>query len=151
MAKEIEYKYLVDKSQWAKLEKPAPELIIQGFLTKGENLVVRVRIKGTKGYLTIKGKTVGITRTEYEYEIPLEDAHELIEGFTDKRIRKYRYEIDHDGMTWEVDVFQDKLDGLILAEIEVDDEDTLFSKPAWVTTNVSEDPEYYNAVLIDRC
>lgn len=151
MAQEVEYKYLVDKAKWETIEKPSPELIVQGFLRRDKDLVIRIRIKGTKGYLTIKGKTTGITRTEFEYEIPLSDAMELLENFTDKQIRKYRYEIEHQGMTWEVDVFEGKLEGLILAELEVESEATIFSKPPWVTDNVSDDPNYYNAVLIERC
>ena len=125
--------------------------LVQGFISKSEEVVVRVRIKGTKGFLTIKGKTVGITRKEFEYEIPLEDAQDLIKEFTDKHIRKYRYEIRVNDHTWEVDVFEGNLKGLILAELEVNSRDEIFVKPSWATQDVSTDPNYYNAVLIDRC
>lgn len=151
MGQEIEYKYLVDHVKWAKLEKPEPTLIMQGYISKSPLAVVRVRIKGESGFLTIKGKSEGIERSEFEYEIPLKDAHELINSFTEKQIRKLRYEINHNGNLWEVDVFEGKLDGLILAELEVESIDQTFDTPSWVTKDVSTDPDYFNAVLIDRC
>jgi CYTH domain-containing protein len=151
MATEIEYKFLIDEKKWAEIPKPEPQLIVQGFLSKSEQLVVRVRIIGNKGMLTIKGKTKGISRTEFEYEIPVSDAEELISEFTDKHIRKLRYVIHERGHDWEIDVFEGKLAGLILAELEVNSEDEQFEKPDWVGQDVSTDPNYYNAVLIDRC
>lgn len=149
--KEIEYKYLVDKELWDKVDKPEPQLIVQGFISKSEDLVVRVRIKGNKGYLTLKGKTKGISRTEFEYEIPVSDAESILKEFTEKEIRKHRYEININNKIWEVDEFLGKLEGLILAELEVTSEDEKFDLPSWVTKDVSADPEYYNAVLIERC
>lgn len=149
--KEIEYKFLVDKAKWFQVEKPEPDLIVQGFLSNSEDLVIRIRIKGNKGFLTIKGKTTGITRTEYEYEIPLNEAQEMLEGFIDKKIIKKRYTLEYSGKEWEVDVFEGKLSGLILAELEVESESESFEKPDWVTEDVSRNPNYYNAVLIDRC
>ncbi|MFK7787392.1 MAG: CYTH domain-containing protein [Crocinitomicaceae bacterium] len=149
--KEIEYKFLVDHEAWAELEKPDPTLIVQGYISKSEEAVVRVRIKGEKGYLTIKGKMVGITRPEFEYEIPLSDAEAMVDLFTDKHIRKHRYEIIIDGKTWEIDEFHGKLQGLIVAELEVESEEESFQKPHWVAEDVSTDPTYFNAVLIDRC
>ncbi|MFT5778890.1 MAG: adenylate cyclase [Crocinitomicaceae bacterium] len=148
--KEIEYKYLVDSQKWEAADKPIPELIVQGFLTKSIDCTVRVRIKGSKAYLTIKGKTVGISRTEFEYEIPVEDAENMISEFISKSICKKRYEIPFEGRTWEVDVFEGHLSGLILAELEVDSEEERFNLPEWATENVSEDKNYYNAILIDR-
>lgn len=148
--KEIEYKFLVDRELWERVEKPVPQLIVQGYISKSEESTVRVRIKGDKGFLTIKGKTVGIQRTEFEYEIPVSDAEEMIQLFTEKHIRKYRYEIVVHGKTWEVDEFHGNLEGLILAELEVTSEEEFFEKPHWVTEDVSTDPNYFNAVLIDR-
>ena len=148
---EIEYKFLVDHDKWNTIEKPVPELIVQGFISKSEDAVVRVRIKGDKGFLAVKGKSNGISREEFEYEIPLNDAEELLLNFTSKQIRKYRYEIDIDGRKWEIDEFHGALEGLILAELEVNSEDDEFTKPDWIGKDVSTDPEYYNAVLIDRC
>jgi len=147
---EIERKFLVDKELWADLEKPTPVRIAQGYLSKDPEKTIRVRIKGNKGFLTIKGKTTGITRTEFEYEIPLTDAEELLKSFTDKALFKDRYEIPFAGNVWEVDVFFGKLGGLILAEIELNSEDQSFSKPSWVTADVSTDPAYYNSNLIEK-
>lgn len=148
---EIEYKFLVDHAEWSQVTKPKGELIVQGFLHKSESCVVRIRIKGEKGYLTIKGATQGITRREFEYEIPLSDAEEIISSLVDKHIRKIRYEIPFDNRIWEVDEFEGPLEGLILAELEVKSENETFEKPSWATTDVSRDPNYYNAVLIDKC
>ncbi|MDG1429199.1 MAG: CYTH domain-containing protein [Crocinitomicaceae bacterium] len=148
--KEIEYKFLVDHKKWEDLPKPSPELIVQGYLSSSIDCTVRVRIKGSNGYLTIKGKTEGVTRTEFEYEIPVNDAEEMIDLFTDKHIRKERFEILHCGRTWEVDVFQGNHEGLILAELEVESEGVKFDLPDWTTKDVSTDPNYYNAVLIEK-
>lgn len=148
---EIEYKFLVDHEIWSKVEKPTPELIVQGYISKSVESTVRVRIKGDKGFLTIKGKTEGIRRTEFEYEIPFQDAESMIDLFTDKHIRKYRYEVIVAGKTWEVDEFHGPLEGLILAELEVESEEEEFEKPTWVTDDVSRDSSYFNAVLIDKC
>ncbi len=147
--KEIEYKYIVDKKKWELIEKPKPSLIVQGFLAKSKNITIRIRIKNDKAFLTIKGKTVGITRTEFEYEIPLSDARQMLSEFTERQIRKKRYLISHQGKEWEVDVFEGHLSGLILAELEVESENEKFALPDWVTKNVSEDERYYNSVLID--
>lgn len=149
--KEIERKYLVDKTLWKSIEKGSPKTIKQGYLSKSIESTVRVRIKGTKGYLTIKGKTEGISRDEYEYEIPLDEAQEMLKKFCPKFIDKDRYEINIKGHVWEVDVFAGNLEGLILAEIELQDESESFHLPDWVTEDVSEDANYYNAVLIEKC
>lgn len=151
MGKEIEYKFLVNKNLWDALEKPEPKLIVQSFLHNSVERIVRVRVKGDKGYLTIKGATEGVTRTEFEYEIPVQEAEEMISTFQLPHIRKRRYEITIDQHLWEVDVFEGALEGLILAEIEVSEEGESFTKPDWVTEDVSTDPQYYNAVLIKKC
>ena len=148
---EIEYKYLVDKAKWNAINKPKGELIVQGFLHNSKECVVRIRIKGFKGFLTIKGETKGITRKEFEYEIPVNEAQDIVDSFISKSIRKIRYEIPLDNRTWEVDVFEGALEGLIIAELEVESESETFKLPDWVTEDVSRDPNYYNAVLIERC
>jgi adenylate cyclase len=148
---EIEYKYLVDKVKWNAVNKPKGELIVQGFLHNTKACVVRIRIKGSKGFLTIKGETKGITRKEFEYEIPVNEAQEIVDSFISKSIRKIRYEIPFGTHTWEVDVFEGALDGLIIAELEVTSEAEKFETPDWVTEDVSHDPSYYNAVLIEKC
>ena len=146
---EIEYKFLVNKDKWLLVEKPSPQIITQGFIAKTKEKTVRVRIKNEQAFLTIKGPTKGITRTEFEYEIPLKDAESLLNDFTEKQICKKRYELKIDHHTWEVDVFEGHLDGLIIAELEVKSETELFALPKWVSNNVSLDVRYYNSVLID--
>lgn len=148
---EIERKFLVDKEKWALVEKPAPKQIVQAYLVNTPDKTVRVRIKGDKGFITIKGATIGITRSEFEYEIPLDDAKQLIAQFAEKVIDKQRYEINVGNHLWEIDEFHGKLEGLILAEIELESEYEKFVLPEWVTTEVSTDPEYFNSKLIERC
>lgn len=148
---EIERKFLVDHNLWDRVEKPTPQLIVQAYLAKSPEKTIRVRTKGDKGFLTIKGPTQGISRDEYEYEIPIQEATELIEKFADKVISKKRYEFPMGGYTWEVDVFLDKLEGLIVAEIELESEDDIFLKPEWIAEEVSHDPQYQNSNLVDRC
>ena len=151
MAVEIEHKFLVDPALWEVLDKPDPVRITQGYIHKTPKAVSRVRGLSHQGFLTIKSQTIGITRSEFEYEIPLNDAKDMLETLTDKVIDKWRYYFAFDGLTWEVDVFLGKLSGLILAEVEVPSEDTVFDKPDWVTEDVSRDPSYFNAVLIEQC
>lgn len=151
MAQEIEYKFLVKEDLWDTIDKPEPIEIKQGYLSRSEDLTVRVRTKGDKGFITVKGRTTGITRSEFEYEIPLLDAEEMLDNYVHKYIDKHRYEIKHDGNIWEVDVFHGNLKGLILAELEVESENQKFTKPEWIGMDVSEDHNFYNAVLIDRC
>lgn len=148
---EIERKFLVNKEKWAMVSKPASNHIVQAYLVRGAEKTVRVRIKGTKGFLTIKGPTVGITRSEYEYEIPMKDAQALIEKFAEKTIEKNRFEIMVGDHLWEIDEFLGKLEGLILAEIELGSEEELFELPFWVNEDVSMDPQYFNSNLVERC
>ena len=147
---EIERKFLVKKQLWEAFEKPSPNRIVQAYLLNSAEKTVRIRIKGTKGYLTIKGPTHGISRAEFEYEIPLKDADELISTFAEKVIEKFRYEISYKNHLWEVDVFTGKLDGLYLAEIELNSEDEHFELPEWLGEEVSTDPNYYNSNLINK-
>ena len=147
---EIERKFLVKKQLWEAFEKPSPNRIVQAYLLNSAEKTVRIRIKGTKGYLTIKGPTHGISRAEFEYEIPLKDADELISTFAEKVIEKFRYEISFKNHLWEVDVFTGKLDGLYLAEIELNSEEEHFELPEWVGEEVSTDPNYYNSNLINK-
>lgn len=148
---EIERKFLVNEDLWNRAEKPEPKLIIQAYLHRSPEKTIRVRVKGDRGFLTIKGPTTGISREEFEYEIPLNEATQLIEQFTDKILSKKRYEIPAGEHLWEVDVFLDNLEGLIVAEIELNEEDEMFIKPEWVAEEVSHDPQYQNSRLIDRC
>lgn len=151
MATEIERKFLVDRNHpdLHALLGTKPALISQGYMKSDETGVVRVRIMDDQGFLTIKGPTVGISRAEFEYEIPKEDAESMLASMCDKVLRKQRYTLDiGDGLTLELDVFL-QVD-LILAEIELPTEDTPFSAPAWLTEDVSEDPAYFNNAIAER-
>lgn len=148
---EIERKFLVNKEKWELVNKPKPKRIVQAYLVRLPEKTIRVRVKGDKGFLTIKGPTIGISRSEFEYEIPLNEANELIEQFADKIIEKYRYEIAVGDHLWEVDEFHGKLVGLMIAEIELTSEDETFEKPDWVTEDVSMDQQYFNSNLVERC
>lgn len=145
---EIERKFLVNESLWSQLNKPTPKRIKQAYLSDDSNCTVRVRTKGPKGYLTIKGKSVSISRSEYEYEIPLEEAEKMIAEFCPKVLSKDRYEIQVGKHLWEIDVFHGKLAPLIVAEIELSSEDETFELPDWLDQEVSDDVEYYNSRLI---
>ena len=148
---EIERKFLVDKLEWDKVSKPHPKRIVQAYILNSPAKTVRVRIKGSKGYLTIKGATIGISRSEFEYEIPLAEAQEMIDLFAEKTIEKLRYEIQIGNHLWEIDEFHGKLEGLLLAEIELESENEVFEKPVWALEDVSTDINYFNAKLIESC
>lgn len=147
MGKEIERKFLVNQSIWAQTEKPAGTEIRQGYIAQSENNTVRVRTKNNQGFLTIKGATKGITRAEYEYEIPYTDAVEMLAECASNSIVKIRYSIFFNDKCWEVDEFLLQNSGLILAEIELRHEDELFDSPDFIAQEVTSDARYYNAYL----
>ena len=148
--KEIERKFLVDHSTWSKQIKAKSFDISQAYVHNSKEQTIRLRLKDAKAYLTIKGPTIGLTRKEYEYEIPYQEAEEMIIDLKLKVLKKKRYLIDFSNKTWEVDVFHGNLKGLILAEIELESEQEAFEKPAWIGKEVSYDPNYFNANLINR-
>ncbi|WP_444995249.1 CYTH domain-containing protein [Aliikangiella sp. IMCC44359] len=149
MAKEIERKFLVDLNKIGALEGGVT--IKQGYISTSDKSVVRLRLIGQKAYLTLKGENQGISRSEFEYEIPVEDAHKIIsELCSEGVVEKTRYLIQHANHTWEVDIFHGDNDGLIVAEIELRSEDEYFEKPSWVTAEVSDDAKYYNSSLLDN-
>lgn len=144
---EIERKFLVDKNKWEEVKKDSGKTVQQKYLLAEPDKSIRVRIKGDKGYITLKGKSSGFTRNEYEYEIPLQDAGELMEHFPGGLILKTRYKIMFGGKLWEVDEFRDANEGLIVAEIELKSEDESFELPEWVGQEITNDARYYNASL----
>ena len=148
MGLEIERKFLVNKKLWNEMKKPKGEVIKQGYLLKSLEKTIRVRTKNTKGFITIKGATTGITRKEFEYEIPKEEADELLNEFCNRYIQKTRYSIEYSGKIWEVDEFESPNKGLILAEIELTSADEHFEKPTWIAKEVSDDPKYFNANML---
>jgi len=151
MGVEIERKFLVDHDAWHKLDKPPGTHYRQGYILSDDDKVVRVRVAGTHSYLTLKGRGANnVSRSEYEYEIPLTDGEELLAAFTKNGTQKIRYRVPYKGFTWEVDEFSGDNDGLIVAEIELNHEDEKFEKPAWVTQEVTDDGRYTNSNLAVR-
>jgi adenylate cyclase len=147
MGVEIERKFLVNHDKWAQVTKPEGTPFRQGYILSDDTRTIRVRTTGKVGYITIKGKSEGISRKEYEYEIPETEGNELLDNFALSELKKIRYCIDFEGKVWEVDVFLDANEGLITAEIELDSETEKFTKPDFVTEEVSEQGKYYNSSL----
>ena len=147
MGKEIERKFLVHADIWSNLEKPKGNLLRQGYLTTEPHKTIRVRATNDKGFITIKGISIGATRAEYEYEIPKSEAIELLDQFAENEIAKIRYEISFESKIWEVDVFSGANEGLIVAEIELESEQEVFTTPDWVAQEVTEDKRYFNSNL----
>lgn len=146
MGVEIERKFLVTAHPY---RTTATGMVCkQGYIKSGSGCTVRVRIMDTTGYLTIKGKGKGLARNEYEYEIPLDDATEMLRDLCGKPlIEKVRYKIPYGGFVWEVDHFEGENAGLVVAEIELASEDQLFEKPDWIGREVTGDARYFNAAL----
>ncbi|MFC7514096.1 CYTH domain-containing protein [Herbaspirillum sp. GCM10030257] len=149
MSVEIERKFLVRGDAWKALGQGV--LLRQGYLSSNPERVVRVRIEGDGAVLTIKGRSVGATRGEWEYPIPVADAQAFLDGLCEwPIIEKARYRIEFEGMTWEVDEFMGDNAGLVVAEIELVAEDQVFVKPEWVGDEVTDDARYFNSNLIRR-
>jgi len=147
MGKEIERKYLIKDDTWRK--QASGTTYRQGYLSTVKERTVRVRTIDDKGFLTIKGITIGATRREYEYEIPMADANEMLDELCEKPIiEKTRFKISHAGLTWEIDEFSGVNQGLIVAEVELESEDQNIDFPPWVGEEVSGDPRYFNSNLI---
>ena len=145
MGKEIERKFLVKGFTWREVKGA---MIRQGYLNSAKERNVRVRIIEDKAYLTIKGIAVGASRLEFEYEVPLKDAAELLEICEKPLIEKRRYRVLEGGLIWEVDEFFGENEGLIVAEVELESEDQAFHKPDWVGEEVTGDTHYFNSNLI---
>jgi adenylate cyclase len=149
MAKEIERKFLVRSSDFAKLARGIP--IKQGYISSGPDHSVRVRTYGDRGFFTIKGPTRGATRDEFEYEIPLADAEEILAHLCEHPpIEKTRYRIPVGKHIFEVDRFVGANEGLVVAEVELGSEDEAVELPDWIGREVTDDPRYYNSNLSRR-
>lgn len=146
MALEIERKFLVDAEKLPAQILIDGEKISQGYLCVEPARTVRVRIKGQRGFLTIKSANVGIVRKEFEYQIPIEDALELLK-LCPHVLEKIRYKVEYAEKIWEVDVFTGRYTGLILAEIELTAADEVVKIPNWIDKEVSDDPRYFNSNL----
>ncbi len=146
MAEEIERKFLLKNNTWK--AGASGTCFRQGYLSTVKECTVRVRLEGNRGFLTVKGISTGAIREEYEYEIPVQEAGELLGLCEQPLIEKTRYRIEHKGLTWEVDEFEGKNRGLVLAEIELDSEYQEIEPPDWIGREVTDDPRYFNANLV---
>ena len=148
MGKEIERKFIVKKDIWENFKKPVPSFIRQGYLLITDETTIRVRYTETKGTMTIKGKQQGISRDEYEYERPLDEAKEIFENHCPKTLSKNRYKIPVGSLVWEVDEYINNLSGLIIAEVElVNEYQTIDVLPEWIGDEVTTDIKFSNAFL----
>ena len=145
---EIERKFLVKASDYKK-EAHRKTKIVQGYLTKNPKRTVRVRIRENQSFLTIKGMSSedGLSRFEWEKEIPLNEAKELITLCLPTIIEKIRYEVTYKGVLFEVDEFEGTHSGLVLVEVELNSTEDVFEKPNWVGKEVTGDKKYYNSYL----
>lgn len=151
MALEIEHKFLVDTSLWKRPEGGVR--MRQGYVATRDSTTVRVRIAGDRAFLTLKDHAVGLTRHEFEYEIPVGDAETLLDTMCAKpQVDKIRYRVPaaEPGLVWEVDEFLGDNAPLVTAEIELPSEDTPFTKPEWVGEDVTDDHRYKNNNLAAR-
>jgi adenylate cyclase len=149
MAQEIERKFLVAGTSWK--DGATGTLIRQGYLSSTKERTLRVRIAGGKAFLTIKGVNRGITRTEFEYPIPVADAETILVALCERPlIEKTRWVVVFEGFTWEVDEFHGENAGLVVAEVELPTAETKPALPPWVREEVSLDPRYLNANLVKK-
>ena len=150
MGVEIERKFLVSSDAW-RAEVLRSQRMSQGYLARGANAAVRVRISGDRAELNIKSTRDGIHRLEFEYRIPLRDAAELIAEVALRHvIDKTRHIVRQGAHTWEIDEFHGENAGLVVAEIELGAAEEAFARPAWLGQEVSEDARYYNSSLSER-
>ncbi|OKH18922.1 CYTH domain-containing protein [[Limnothrix rosea] IAM M-220] len=149
MAQEIERKFLVIGDRWRGLAEGI--YYRQGYLQRQPERTVRVRLAGEQGILTIKGKTTGISRLEYEYSIPKADAITMLDHLGDRpQVEKKRYRIPLGDFIWEIDEFFGENTGLIVAEIELQFENQPFPLPPWIGLEVTHLSRYYNANLVSH-
>lgn len=147
MGVEIERKFLVRGDGWKAMGQGV--LLRQGYLSSAPDRIVRVRIERDQAMLTIKGRSSGMTRNEWEYPIPSEDAQAFLETLCERPlIEKKRYRIPYQGMLWEIDEFFGENAGLVVAEVELESEDQTFAKPEWIGAEVTHDARYFNANLL---
>lgn len=148
MATEIERKFTIKNDHW-RTEVNKSQRYVQGYLAGNERASIRVRIAGDKANINIKSATLGIFRQEYEYAIPLDDAQTMLDDLCEKPvIDKVRHFVSFAGKTWEIDEFSGENQGLIVAEIELNEIDESFELPAWAGEDVSHDKRYYNVSLV---
>lgn len=150
MGIEIERKFLLKNDNWRQ-QVVESRRIFQGYLTQNRgSSSVRVRLDGDQANINIKSRELAITRQEYEYSIPVDDAQTMLETLCDEALEKTRHILEYQGHIWEIDEFSGKNAGLVVAEIELQREDTEFAKADWLGEEVSEDVRYYNVNLISH-
>ncbi len=149
MAVEIERKFLV-KNDSFKEKAESKKLYRQGYIEGALLATVRVRIIEDKGFLTVKSRAVNFSRNEYEYEIPLADAEEMLQKLCGDKVEKYRYTVMHKGKLWEVDEMLSENQGLVVAELELKSETETFALPEWVAEEVTDDYRYRNSYLAEH-
>ncbi|MBJ3784037.1 CYTH domain-containing protein [Devosia sediminis] len=147
MAEEIERKFLVKGDAW-RGEATGSSALRQGYLSSSAKATVRIRIfDDERAVLTLKGPTSGISRAEFEYDVPLADGRTLLEMARPHVVEKRRFEVPHGGLVWEVDVFEGAHAGLVMAEVELESADQAVDMPDWIGREVSHDDRYFNASL----
>jgi CYTH domain-containing protein len=147
--KEIERKFLVANDAWKQAKCIGQRELKQAYLLRGNDRSVRIRVTDNMAFFTIKLGT-GLTRSEFEYEIPQDEANDMIAEADLPCLHKTRYYIQNGADTWELDVFHGALEGLLVAELELSDEEQYFAKPDWLGEEVTFDPAYLNSNLIER-
>ncbi|MBT7952662.1 MAG: CYTH domain-containing protein [Gammaproteobacteria bacterium] len=148
MGIEIERKFLLLDDSWRTYVNGQTK-IVQGYLATTESSSIRVRIQGEVANLNIKSMTIGVSRAEFEYPIPIADAEDILANLCKRpKIEKTRHYIKQDTHTWEIDVFEGDNRGLIVAEIELTAINEEFKRPAWLGQEVSDDERYYNVSLV---
>jgi len=144
---EIERKFLLASENWRD-EVVRSSRIRQGYLGKIDKASVRIRVQGEKANINVKSATLGMSRAEYEYEIPLNEAQEMLDQLCARpQVDKTRYIVEKGNHIWEIDEFYGENEGLIVAEVELGSEDEVYEKPEWLGAEVTEDPRYYNVNL----
>lgn len=150
MAVEIERKFLVRNNHW-RSQVRGERRLVQGYLANTDRGSIRIRLSGDKASINIKSMTLGVTRSEFDYPIPADEAELMLQTLCMKPlIEKTRFHVVHEGHTWEIDEFHGDNAGLVVAEIELQDKSEAFSRPDWLGEEVSDDPRYYNVCLVER-
>lgn len=147
MGTEIERKFLVVGVAW---KSAKASRICQGYLNRDPRRTVRIRVDGYKAWITVKGITIGATRAEFEYRIPREDADALLQSCEGPLVEKSRRRIRHAGHLWEIDEFHGANAGLVVAEVELENEADTLKLPSWIGAEVTHDPRYFNSNLVDH-
>ncbi len=147
MGLEIERKFLIANDAW-RAAASVPRSIRQGYLARGEHANVRVRIIGKKAFLTVKSNTAGLVRQEFEYAIPLVEARAMLSDLCGELIlEKQRFTVSADEIEWTIDLYEGRLAGLVLAEVELFATDQEIALPTWVGVEVTDDPRFRNEIL----